>query len=316
MKITHRIFFNPKMDKAATKKFQKLGIEMKKTGSDYSFCYYFDMYEDNPLWPEVERVLLSAGIHTSPDTEFTEEEIMSAEWVLIYPSHFAGYPMPDLDDSWRNISFNAGQQCQICGIGRKQVSSIHLKTEPKLGRNHFMGIFWTYDIFARNEIFDILSQNSITGFEAYPAIHYKKKVPLTTIKQLKVSKELAPGVIADNLTHADVEGITADNIITHENYPCGHIKYLGLGCGMYKFSRNIFKNVPDLVKTHEWFGGGYSATQFILASVKFVKVYMENNWKGLSLSPIELIRGNCNSHFEFKRRKFPLKMLANRSGNV
>ena len=291
MKIIHRVSYHPKTHQTATKIFLKLGIRAKESSEDpkYSLGYYFDISEDDPLWPEVEKVLSSAGIHTLPTTEFTKEEIMSAEWVKIYPSHFGGYPMPNLDDAWQNVSFNAGQECQICGIGRRQVGPIHLKGEPKLGRNHFMGIFWVYDIFAKNEIFDVLTQKGITGFKAYPAIHYKKKTPLETIKQLKVIGELAPGVIADNLTLADVEKITADNIITHENYPCGHIKYVGLGRGMYKYSRNIFGEKLDLVKTHEWFGGGHSAVQLILASAKFVKVYMENNWKGLSLNPIELV---------------------------
>ncbi len=289
MEIIHRVFFNPKGHQAATKKFHELGIAMKESGSKYSFCYYFDMYEDNPLWPEVEKILSSAGIITTATTEFTKEEIMSAEWVTIYPSHFCGYPMPNLTDEWRGISFNAGQECKDCGIGRKQIAPIYLKSEPRLGRNHFMGIFWTYDIFARNKVFDVLTKNNITGFEIYPAIHYKKKKPLETIKQLKIIGELAPGVIASNLTRTDVEGITADNIITHESYPCGHIKYIGLSRGMYKFSRNIFKEMPDLIKTNEWFGSGHEAIQLVLASAKFVKVYMENNWKGLNLAPIELV---------------------------
>ena len=150
--------------------------------------------------------------------------------------------MPDLTWEWKERSYTPEKECKYCGMGLYQKAPIHLKGEPKLGRNHFMGIFWTYDIFARNKVFDVMSQNGITGFEAYPAIHYKKKVPLTTIKQMKVSKELTAGVIDDNLTHADVEGITSDNIITHKPYPCGHIKYVGLGRGMYKFSSKIFKN--------------------------------------------------------------------------
>ncbi len=202
--------------------------------------------------------------------------------------------MPDLDGSYKEISFNPEKECPKCGIGKEQIAPIHLKREPKLHRNDFMGIFWTYDIFARNEIFDVLSKNNITGFEAYPVIHHKKNVPLTTVKQLKITGELASGIVDDNLTRADVERITADNTIAHENYPCGHIKYLGLGRGMYKFSRRIFKDVPDLVKTSEWFGSGHSAFQLVLASAKFVQLYMQNNWKGLSLYPIQLISSQKN----------------------
>jgi hypothetical protein len=293
MKIIHRISFNAKGRKEAIKQFQKLGIAMKVSvaPAPFSSHYHFDMSEDDHLWPEVEKVLLSAGILiTKPHTEFTREEIMSSERVLIYPHHRWGYPMPnDYHWQWKERAYTPEQECEYCGIGLRQKAPIHLKCEPKMGRNHFMGVFWLDEIFALNKVFDVLSQNGITGFEAYPAIHYKKKTPLETVKQLKVVNELAPGVIPDNLTRADVEGITADNIITHKPYPCGHVKYIGLGRGMYRFSRNIFRGMPDLVKTHEWFGGMRSAVQFILASAKFVKVYMENNWKGLSLNPIELV---------------------------
>ena len=252
---------------------------------------FFDISEDDPVWPKVSEIIKKNKIPTVAHTEFTESEILSAEWVCIVPGYFEddGFPMPHLDGSWRNISFNAGKECPNCGIGIDQTAPIHLKSEPNLKDNDFISIFWTYNIFARNEVFDVLSQNGITGFEAYPVIHYKKEVPLTTVKQLKISKVLAPGVIADNLIRADVEGITSDNTITNEDYPCGHIKYLGLSRGMYKFSRDIFKDMPDLVKTHEWFGGGHEAIQLVLTSAKFVKVYMENNWKGLNLSPITLV---------------------------
>ncbi len=290
MKIIHKITLSAKSDRKILCKLQQIGVKIKGPMSPQIPICTFEIAEDDEHWPEVHNVLAFVKrLSIQTRTEFSIEEIVSAEWVDIYPTHFAGYPMPKLDGTWRNISFNAGEECPSCGIGREQKAPIHLKGEPKLGRNHFMGIFWTYDIFARNEVFDVLSPNGITGFEADSAIHYKKKVPLTTIKQLKVSKELAPGVIDDNLTRADVERMTADNTFTHEPYPCGHVKYIGLGRGMYKFSRSIFKGMPDLVKTHEWFGVGHEAIQCILASAKFAKLYVDKGWRGLNLSPIELV---------------------------
>jgi len=277
MEIRNRVSFNIRGRAKVYDKLQKLGIQMKETGDrKIVSLIYFDINENDILWPEAEKIISSAGIGAiMTETVFTKEEIMSAEWVRIYPHHFCGYPMPDLHGEWRELSYYSERECKECGIELRQKAPIHLKSEPKLGRNHFMGIFWTYDIFARNEVFDVLSQNGITGFETYPAIHHKKKVPLETIKQLKILGELAPSVINDNLTR--------------ESYHCNHVKYLGLSRGMYRFSHNIFKDMPDLIKTHEWFGSGHEAIQLVLASSKFVKVYVENNWKGLRLEPIELL---------------------------
>ena len=280
MKIIHRLSLSNKQDKQLLKKLTKLGLEPFETGGKLfpNMCY-FDISEDEPVWPQVSQIIEKNKILNIPRVEFTIEEVLSAKWVRIHPVYFVGedysFPEPHLDDTWKRLSFDYKNECSQCGAGLHQKAPIHLKDEPEMEENHFMGIFWTYDIFSLNEVLEVLLEKGITGFEPYPAIHYKKKVPLTTIKQLKITGELAQGLINAN--------------VKSEIYPCGHVKYIGLCRGMYKFSQDIFKNIPDLAKTYEWFGSGHMAVRSILASAKFVKVYIENDWKGLSLEPIELV---------------------------
>jgi len=280
MKVIHRVSISKSQDKKVLKKLAKLGIDpFAEGGRVFSNMRYFDISEDEPVWPQVSKIIEKSKILDIPRAEFKSEEILSSEWVRIYPNYFVGedysFPEPYLDDSWKKLSFDYKNECPKCGIGLHQKAPIHLKGEPNMKNNDFMGIFWTYDIFARNEVFEVLLKKGITGFEPYPAIHYERKEPLTTIKQLKVTSELVPGIIDDNLTRG--------------SHSCGHIKYLGLTRGMYKFSRNIFKDMPDFVKTSEWFGSGHLAIQSILASLKFVRLYYEKNWKGLSFAPIQLV---------------------------
>ncbi len=276
MKIVHRVSLSSKLNRKPLKRLRKLGIELSRPISTMIPLQVFEISEDDARWPEISKILTSGrNVPILTRSEFTGEEILSAEWVKVFTAHVWGYPMPNLYDEYKEISYTSENECKDCGIGLCQKAPIHLKSEPKLGRNHFMGIFWTYDIFARNEVFEVLSQNGITGFEACPAIHYKKKAPLKTIKQLKVLGELGPAVINDNLTR--------------EDYSCRHVKYLGLSRGMYRFPRDAFKDMPDLVKSHEWFGSGHGAGQLVLASARFAHLYMKNNWRGLSLAPLELI---------------------------
>jgi len=277
MQIIQRISFNPTHRAKIIKRFQKLGIKMTEVGDrKIAMLYCFDISEDDPLWPEVKEILLSSGIQPGPSrTVFTKKELTSAEWVLVQPHFLLGYPMPDLDGTWRNISFNAGKECPECGIGIEQIAPIHLKREPKSRNNNFMGTFWTYDLFARPEVFDIMKQKEIKGFETIPAIHYRLLTHLKTIKQLKVNHEQRPCIIDDNLVR--------------DNTACGHVKYNVLTRGMMKFSRDAFSKVPDLMRTHEWFGSGHSAFQLVLGSAKFAQIYLECKWRGLYLAPLELV---------------------------
>lgn len=276
MEIKHRICVSPKRDAKVCKKFQKLGITMEEGGDGKIVqLSYFDISEDDLLWPEIKKIISSKNIPTTSHTIFTKKEIQSAKWVKVSPDFIQGYPMPDLDGSWMNVSFNEGQDCPKCGIGIKQMAPIHLKAEPKMGKRDFMGIFWTFNIFVKPEVIETISSEGLTGFEIIPAIHYKTKEQLSTVKQLKFTQELSGKIIDDNLTK--------------ELPKCGHIKYLGLTRGMYKFSRDSFDRAPDFVKTSEWFGSGHLALRLILASSAFVDLYIKNKWKGLCLEPINLL---------------------------
>jgi len=288
MKVNHRISFNLRGRSRALKKFNRLGI---KTWA-IEDMRFFDITEDDPRWPEVSKIIKKNKIPSVATADFSKEEILSAEWVWLHPVYFDEemYPEPrEEHKSWKKASFNYKDECQHCGIGLYQNAPIRLKGEPNLKGNDFLSVFWIYLIFARPEVLDTMKKNDVTGFEIFPAINHSSDTPLETIRQMKVINELPTGLIADNLTRADVERMTADNTFTHEPYPCGHIKYYGTDHVMMKYQKEVFSDCPDLVRTSEWFGTGYAAIQLTLASAKFVRLYYENNWKGLLFAPIELI---------------------------
>jgi len=287
MKIIHRATFSCKLDKKCFRKFTKLGIEPWTCGpAEFSSVRFFDISEDDPRWPKVSEIIKKNKIPTLARAEFTKEEILSAEWVWISPVYFEdeSFPEPHLDDSWKKMSFDYENECPDCGVGLRQKAPIRLKGEPNLKNNDFMSVFWAYPIFARPEVLNTLMENKIEGFEISPVINHSSNTALETVKQMRVIDELLPCIIPDNLQR--------------EHRRCTHIKYYGISHVMLTYPKANFINLPDLIRSGEWFGTGYAANQLILASAKFIKVYMENGWKGLSLAPIRLIQPCTNGKHE------------------
>ena len=63
MKIVHRISYNPSHRKKITKKLQKLGINLEKSGSKkVVLLHYFDICENDPVWPEVKEIFSASKI--------------------------------------------------------------------------------------------------------------------------------------------------------------------------------------------------------------------------------------------------------------
>jgi hypothetical protein len=278
MKIIHRISFSANCNSKVFKKLTKLGIEPWPTGGKlFSNMRHFDISEDNSIWPQVKEIIENNKMLDIPMSEFSKDEILLAEWVRLAPAYFEdnNFPEPHLDESWKKVSFDYENECHECGIGLLQKAPIRIKGEPNLKNNDFISIFWTYAIFSRPEVLNTIMENNIRGFEMFPVINHSSNLPLETVKQMRIINELSPCLVADNLQI--------------DERKCGHVKYYDISHVKKKYKRQAFNNCPDLIRTSEWFGTGYEAYQLILASANFVKVFMENNWKGLSLIPIEII---------------------------
>jgi len=281
MRIIQRVTISCKLDKKCFRKLAKLGIAPWASGpAKFSSVRFFDISEDDPRWPQVSEIIRKNRIPSVARAEFTKQEILSAEWVWISPVYFEdeSFPEPHLDKSWKRVAFDYKNECPECGVGLRQKAPIRLKGEPNLKNNDFMSVFWAYPILARPEVLNTLIENRIEGFEIWPVINHSSDTPLETVGQMRVMDELSPCIIPDNLQR--------------EHRRCTHVKYYGISHVMLTYPRANFMNLPDLIRSGEWFGTGYAANQLIFASAKFVKVYMESGWRGLSLAPIRLM-GPC-----------------------
>ena len=107
-----------------------LGIQYEKRPFVSRVITRVRLPESAPQWHEFQAIYQAKGKWDIYDTYFSEEEILSAEWLRIwggYPQ--IGYPQPER--RWQEESFNYEDTCPKCG-SFQQVSSFFIQAEPKL----------------------------------------------------------------------------------------------------------------------------------------------------------------------------------------
>jgi len=73
------------------------------------------------------------------------------------------------------------------------------------------------------------------------------------------------------------------------DYPyCGRVKYHWPLLRQTTYAAETFGDAPDIVKSHEWFGSGGSASRQVLISQKVGRLIIDHKLRGLSLVPVAL----------------------------
>src|SRR5262245_17077345 len=108
----------------------------------------FDVAEDNSAWPRVRFLLHQWGVSEgSVRTEFSWEEIDAASWLDLGPAWHHGYPQPDDDFGYREVTYDLTDFCEQCGAGMEQNAPFRMKREPRWGRNGILQLNWVFDEF-------------------------------------------------------------------------------------------------------------------------------------------------------------------------
>jgi hypothetical protein len=120
-------------------------------------------------------------------TEFSADEIDAAKWVSIR-AWFHGYPQPDIDDGYRQVTFDLANWCQECGIGCKQKAPFRMKGEPRWCRRGMMQMHWVYDyLFVRPEIWSAIFAPRGIGFLP---VQNARGADLRTVLQVVVDRDV------------------------------------------------------------------------------------------------------------------------------
>ena len=239
-----------------------------------------EITESNPHWEQINRYIKMYGISTITETEFSKNELSQAEWLRIRSIWKNGYPQPENDYAYEELTYTREQCCDECGCGLIQIDAFRLNKQTNWGKRHFFELNWVGDeIFTSNIAKTVFDKNKITGitFRCVKNKSNTDRIPDTY--QLAVPFLLEKGL--------DLERTVFKKIYICPQ--CKETKYLHSGRGPIAFKKEIFTDAPDIVKTQEIFGDGHYATRLILIRQKVYQTIIENNLeKGLVFEKVEL----------------------------
>jgi hypothetical protein len=272
MDIYHRVTFN-KLDRVDDT-LDNLKINYKKNllPGDY-YTMTFEIYESDERWKPIEE-LIDKHEHTVNilETIFTNEEILKAEYVRIIPTFQKGYPEPK--SSWVSNPSNYEVICKECGTF-KQISPFKIKDVPKMGKNDFFSLIWTWTLFGRKEVLDLLKKEHFTGYTQLEVLLQKTEEPFPEINQLYINEVADPG-LRDNLNH-------------YTCLTCGVTKYDSHVKGIMHLKKLALNPDLDFQESFEWFGWGGRAYREIIVSNRVAKKILEEDWKGIRMKVVELL---------------------------
>ena len=273
MDIYHRVTFG-KYDNV-DEQLKSIGVKFKKAeGLQGYYILTLEIYEPDPNWREVNRLVQAHKALDLYDTFFSDEDVLGAEWLRLTPTYEHGYPYPR--NKWLDTFYNYEDHCRECGTFR-QKSSFFLQKEPSLRKNDFMCLIWTWTFFCRYQVFDQLAQYQVRGYEQWDAIIHSTKQPSAQVAQLIVPQIAQPGLTG------------VEDLPRVECSTCGITKYHPHLRGVMYLDRTAISRDTDLLQTYEWFGHGHHAHREVLVSQRLAKLALERKWKGIRFKVVELV---------------------------
>lgn len=277
MEIQHRIAFNGDTKPKFKLNIDKLGIkyEVSPLPGHTIGLVYFDIFESDPNWMQVQTLVQEIGASDVYDTIFTEEEILGAPWSRLIPVFEQGYPQPESSWSVNPITYEG--HCPECGVYEKQGDNFRIKKEPRLGKNQFMTLHWGYALFTTSTVLAELANQQVQGYEVWDVLIHKTGRASKTISQIYI-----PHV-------AKAAFIPEEGLRRKECPRCGTTKYFPHMRGYMHFGPKLLETNLDFMLSREWFGDGHAAFREILVSNKVARLILENKWQGVKLKPVQIV---------------------------
>lgn len=173
--------------------------------------------------------------------EFTKKELGESTLSAKSGGHEHGYPMPDLDFAYLELTYDLSNYCKTCGIGKKQKSNFRLKNVPAKGKKRVFRLGWIPDeLFVERDLYEDVFESKGIGFQNI--LKYNKDTPFDNWVQLTLPQTMEELQITDNPKEFCKS--------------CGRWKYQPMPQGFYP----RYKDTADhIFKSQESFGSGATA---------------------------------------------------------
>lgn len=240
-----------------------------------------DIYESNPHWEYISMWVRQEKLLCRSETEFTKQELENAEWLTMRSQWRFGYPQPEGNFEYENITYTRRNYCPECSSGLVQVNPFRIKKVPKWGRRHFAELNWIGDeLFVSDTAKSILESHNISGISFMGVQDKAGKEFFSDISQLIIHNIIEEGLFESKASIRQINSCPN----------CGITKYVPSGIGMLAFRKEIFDNQADIVKTGDLFGSDHYAAKVIIVRQSVYQMILQNNLeRGLVFEPIELL---------------------------
>ena len=295
MKIIHRLSFNK--NEEIESYLNGIGIKLEITESKLARLVQCYIDDSDGRWFEIQNKIKNKDISHIEGLEYSKEDFDNSSWFQINVSESV-YPQPEGNLGYREATYNLEKYCPSCGIGLIQNKPFRLKADIKTKNYKLLGLHWAFDaIFIRPEAKEMFEKNSISGVTYSHPLLDKSEKPISNLYQLEIKTILPKGYIPTEdeqvtckLNNEEYERTLKNTGLVPKqgNTFCYRIKFLYPRTHMMTFDKKIFNNVPDFVKTNEWFGSGFSSVQVNLVSEKVYNLVTSMKWRGIVFKPIEL----------------------------
>lgn len=274
MQIIHRISFNATSEILST--LHSLGIAIETPRSPHDTFVSFEVCESNENWHKVKDLLTVWKAFDFVSTKYSIRELEYAQFLKLAPSWHCGYPQPEDDFGYLNLTYDNSNYCEQCGAGGIQKSPFRMKREPKWGKRHILQLNWVFDeYFVLPEIWERVFRPF--GIECLPVLEHKSGKPFDTVVQIK-NDRLATSPLSDMVEY-EFEICSV----------CHRKKYLPITRGMFPHCTE--KSDVHLFRTQEEFGSGASARNAVIVSHVLYKALRDNHVSGVSFVPLGEIKG-------------------------
>ena len=279
MEIIKHIAFSTRDDYELFNYLTQNGISVHQVNGHHMAS--IDISTSDPHWHWISNYVHKHNKLCLSDINFSKQELSEAQWLKVRCIWRTGYPEPSEQYKYKSITYTNEKVCSECSVGLLQQDSFRLKKAPSWGRRHFYAPFWIEDeLFVSDLAKDILSNAEISGISFMKVLHKSRNDFLTGVYQLVIPTILENGLIEDESYLKTISVCSK----------CGTRKYCENGCGPLIMHKEIFENVPDIVKTGDVFGGMPGiACRHILINQKVYRILSDNQLdRSLQFYPIEL----------------------------
>lgn len=247
-----------------------------------TYILVIEIFEDDKEWSNLNSLMENNNISSLKSCIYSKREKEDAEWLAIRSKYRWGYPQPDDESDYKNVTYDSANYCSSCGCGLIQKESFKVKNEPNWGKRNFLMLNWVEtEIFTNNSVVKQLSKYQLKGLAFTDVLNYKTNIKIENLNQIKIENTLNEGIL-------DIKDTISKKLICSK---CNSIKYIMTGKGI-AYRQSAFNTRYDMVKSYENFGDGLMCGKLIFISQRLYKILCQNGWdKELSIQPLQLISG-------------------------